>query len=91
VSNRVHRPMQAVKLPPLHPAFNRAVAHSERDELSAPHDPMLPPRKLGDPPINRGLSGFPVHMTGKSDRSLDSPPRRGSGAAYVDSRADAAA
>jgi len=82
MANRVHALMHAVEPPPLHPPIDRRLAHPERDELSATHDPVLPPRKLSDPSVGRDFSGFSVHMTEKADSPLVRPPRRGSGAAY---------
>src|SRR5215207_7430938 len=91
VSDRVHVPVKPVEPPPLHPPINRAIAQPHRVELRATDDPMLPARELRDRRIRWVLSGLTAHIAVKSDRSLVGPPRRGSVAAYVDSRADAAA
>src|SRR5829696_111008 len=84
-------PVKPMEPPPLHPPINRVIAQPPRLEVRATDDPMLPARELRDRPIRWVLSGLTAHVAVKSDRSPVRPPRRGSVAAYVDSRADAAA
>src|SRR5215203_5677179 len=80
------RPCGAGGTAPSSPADQSRHRATHRLELRATDDPMLPARKLRDRPIRWVLSGLTAHIAVKSDRSLVGPPRRGSVAAYVDSR-----
>lgn len=48
-----------------HTPVDRIRAEPERDQLAALHDPVLPPRKLRDRPIDRGLRHLTAHTAAK--------------------------
>ena len=48
-----------------HTPVDRIRAEPERDQLAALHHPVLPPRKLRDRPIDRGLRHLTAHIAAK--------------------------
>ena len=65
MANGVDPLMHAMELPPSHPPIDLGRAQAKRDELTALHHPMLPPRQLGNRPIRLDLGRFFVHTTNK--------------------------
>ena len=73
MTHGVDASMHRMKGRPPHPPLDFRHAQPPRDELVAPDDAVLPPRKLAYLPIDRNRGVLPCHTHGKSPRSRVRP------------------
>ncbi len=66
MANGVNGPVHGVEPPPPYPPVDRVLAQPQRHELSAGNHPMLPPRKLRNPPVEGVLFTLTAHYAVKS-------------------------
>src|SRR5215213_1932420 len=75
VPHRVHATVHAKQTPALRPHSDRTGAQSQLDQLTVPHQPVLPCGKRGEPLIDGGFAGLIPHIGTKTASPPDSPPQ----------------
>jgi hypothetical protein len=61
----VNTTVNAVQPSPLYPPVDRVLTQPEVDELSVSYHAVLPPREVGDRPIDEVLRDLAVHYAAK--------------------------